>query len=275
MKRASWVWAALLLGAVWSGCDGSPAAEQVCEPGTEVFCRPCPGNPNEPGTKTCNDDGAGFGECVSRTGLCPICTPGDTTACTCADGSDGVRECNSDGTDYGSCSCGGAGGGGAGGGTTGGGGTGGSTGGKALFEACVQDSECESGDCPMGYCTKSCAKISDCPFGAAECVTFSGGSLCMPTCKDQGDCDVFGAPSECGYTHAVDDFPVTTCADWLSSLELPPDGSECTEDVDCNLGHEGEERVCSFQSCTTGCYEDKDCPAAQLCSSMGALGKCE
>ncbi|MBK8258666.1 MAG: hypothetical protein IPK82_39155 [Polyangiaceae bacterium] len=273
MKKNALLWAAFGWLAIWPACDGGQNAEKVCEPGTEVFCRPCPGNPNEPGTRTCNADGSGFDECVSRTGQCPVCTPGDVMACTCDDGTESQRECNSSGTDYEACQC--AGTGGSGGGTGGaGGGTGGTTG-KALFEACIQDDECESQNCPMGYCTQECAKIQDCPFGASECVSFKTITICMPTCKDQSDCDVYGAPSECGYTHAVDEFPVTTCADWVNDLALPPDGSECVDDIDCNLGHEGQERVCSFQSCTTGCYEDKDCPIAQNCSSMGALGKCE
>lgn len=279
MKRATWMWAAaLVLAAAWPACDGGGAEEKVCDPGTEVFCRPCPGNPNEPGTKTCNADGTGFDECISRTGQCAVCAAGEVFFCSCDDGAPGEKVCNTDGSGFEPCACSPAGGSGGAGGGTGGGGTGGGAGGggdKPLFAPCAQDAECESAFCPMGYCTKECAQISDCPFGQAECVSWSGAPFCMPTCKEQLDCEVYGAPSECGYTKAVDDFPVTTCADWLESLELPPDGSGCAQDLDCNLGHEGQERVCAFEACTTGCYEDKDCPVAQACSSMGALGNCQ
>lgn len=279
--HATWLWVSALVVASLPACsDGggsSGGGGEECEPGTEVFCRPCPGNPNEPGTKRCNAEGTAFDDCIPRSGECEIvgCNVGESLFCTCDDGAQGEKLCNADGTGYGSCECGGAGGAGGGGGGAGGGTGGGAMGTKSLFSPCVDDGECDSNSCPMGYCTKSCAKVSDCPFGVAECVPFPAGGLCMPTCKAQVDCDVYGVPSECGYSHAIDQFPVTTCADWLGELSLPPDGSDCSEDVDCNLGHGGEERVCAFEACTQGCYEAKDCPETKECSSMTTLGNCQ
>lgn len=313
-RRAAWLWTALFFSAMSPACDGGGGEttnEQICEPGTEVFCRPCEGNPDEKGTKTCNADGTGFDACVAQTGECPIiectpgesrfckcddggagekvcndegtgytacecgggvtCTPGDTLFCTCDDGAAGEKACNEDGSSYSACACGGS-----GGGESGGRGSGGGAPGKPLLSPCLQGDECESGSCPMGYCTKDCTKVSDCPFGAAECVTFDGASFCMPTCKDQSDCNVYGSPSECGYTPAIDDFPVTTCADWLGDLAVPPDGHPCMGDTDCNLGHVGKELVCTFETCTTGCFVDEDCAGAQTCSSNGStIGSCE
>ena len=311
--RATWLWAAFLFAAAATSCGGGGGEttdDKVCEPGTEVFCRPCEGNPDEKGTKTCNAQGTGFEACVPQAGECPIfecapgesrfckcqdgssgekvcndegtgytacecgggvtCTPGDALFCSCGDGSPGEKVCNGEGTGYGACDCGGSGGGGSGGGGSGGGGS------KPLLSPCVQDTECQTGSCPMGYCTKACAKVSDCPFGAAECVTFQSASFCMPTCQDQADCEVYGFPSECGYTPAIDDFPVTTCADWLGALKVPPDGHPCAVDKDCNLGHTGKALVCTFETCTTGCFVDDDCPGSQTCSSNGStIGNCK
>ena len=314
-RRTALLLAALALTAVSPSCDGGSGdgdtnPDQVCDPGSEVFCRPCEGNPDVTGTKTCNESGSGFDECVPSGGSCPIidCAPGETRFCKCDGGEGGEQICNDDGTGYTACECTGGvtcepgeklfctcdggeagekvcngegngfaecdcgGAGGSGGGGAGGGGGGGR---KPVRATCIQDDECESGSCPMGYCTKACAEVADCPFGAAECVTFDNASFCMPTCKDQSECDVYGPPIECGYAQAIDAFPVTTCADWLGALELPPDGNACADDLECNLGHEGQERVCAFEACTTGCYEQKDCPASKECSSTGALGNCQ
>lgn len=273
--------AALVVGGAAAACSGESAApeqETICDPGENIFCR-CPGG--DPGTKQCRSDGMGFEACVGRYGEC---APGDDPS-----GGSGGESSGSSSDPSGSgeaTGAGGSGSGGEGGAGTGTSGSSGSTGstttsgsgggeGKALFEPCVKDADCASQSCPMGYCTKGCQKFDDCPLDQAECVTFQGSSLCMPKCDTQNDCNKYGPPSECGFTKAVDGFPVFGCADWLGSLALPPEGANCKQDDDCHLGHAGKEFVCAFGACTTGCYEDFDCPLDQFCPSQGALASCE
>ena len=231
----------LSLGVALGACGGPAAStEQVCEPGENIFCR-CKGG--EAGTKTCKDDGKSFEACVTRTGDCP--TPG-----TGGDGGSGAT------------------------GATGG--SGGSPAGKALFTACADDTECESMDCRFGFCTQGCAKYDDCILGKGECVPVKGVLVCTPDCELTSFCDgKYGAPSTCGFAEAVDGFGVTTCADWEDALKLPPDGSDCSSDENCNLGNLGQEWVCSFNACTSGCYVADDCPSGTTCSSSGSLGKCQ
>jgi hypothetical protein len=223
-----------------------------CDPGENIFCR-CPGG--EAGTKTCRDDGQTFDPCVTRTGACP-----DTTSTTDAASTSG-------------------GGGSGGSASTGGGGSGGSGGAvtmQALYAPCAMDAECASGKCPMGYCTKDCAKFDECTLGDGECVQFMNTQICMPVCGTTTLCDGdYGPPSACGYTKAVDGTPVTTCADWKESLKLPPEGADCADDTACNLGNLGVQAVCAFQACTKGCYAQTDCPQNTTCSSTTALGACK
>jgi hypothetical protein len=211
---------------------------EVCPGGEEVFCR-CQNG--DPGTKTCASDGYGFGAC----GPC--------------DGSHGPGD-----VDPGSG--GGAGEGGAGG-------SGGATA-TPLLGSCAADAECESGSCTMGYCTVTCASPGECPESSA-CVHFDPKTqVCMPLCAEAKDCGGFGAKSDCGYATAVDGAPTTACADW-PSLELPPPGTNCDTDADCNLGHEGAEAVCaSSGACAVGCHVESDCPPNQTCAGTTALKTC-
>ncbi len=223
------------------GTGGSGAGSTLCDPGENIFCR-CPGG--DPGTKRCKEDGQSFEGCVTRNGPCPA-IPMSTSSS--------------------SSTSGGGSGGGTGGGTVG-----------ALYDPCLTGDDCASGLCPYGYCTIQCAKFDECGLGQGECAALDNQQICMPVCKDTADCEAaYGPPSECGYTHAVDGFPVTTCADWLDNLDLPPEGTNCTIDDDCHLGHDHTERVCAFEACAQGCYVDADCPVGQTCSSQGALGSCQ
>lgn len=251
---------ALGLGLFAGACgdNGGSVPEKICEPGENIFCR-CPGG--DAGTKTCKDDGTSFESCVTRTGPCPAIGNG-------GDGGSGAT--GATGGTGGSGATGGA--GGSTGGSTGGGGATGSP----LYTACADSAECESGDCRFGYCTQGCAKYDDCILGKGECVPVDGVLVCTPDCQLTSEClDKYGEPSECGFAEAVDGFGVTTCADWLANLKLPPDGSDCTDDPDCNLGNEGQQWVCSFNACTKGCYQASDCPAGKTCSSSGNLGNCQ
>ena len=219
-----------------AGKEGDAVGE-VCPAGEEIFCR-CQNG--DPGTKTCASDGYGFGSC----GPC--------------DGSHGPGD-----VDPGS--------GGAGGGGSGGGGAAAPT---PLLGPCSADAECESGNCSMGYCTRTCAAPIECPKDSA-CVHFDAKTqICMPTCGDAGDCSAFGSKSDCGWAAAVDGAPSTACADW-PSLALPPPGSDCSSDSDCNLGHDGAELVCSTSgACAVGCHVQSDCPQGQTCSGSTALKTC-
>jgi hypothetical protein len=239
-------------GGSGNGTTGGPPPI-TCDPGENIFCR-CPGG--EAGTKTCKADGHSFEACVTREGACPE-IPDTSSSSSSSSSSSGE---------------GGAGGSGVGGG--GGGSGGGSL--DALYKPCLKNETCESGMCKDGYCTKECAKYDECTLGVGECIQFEGAQFCMPVCTLTADCDIaFGPPSTCGYTTAVDGAPVTTCADWQEKLALPPDGSNCGSDHDCNLGHLGMEAVCAFDVCTKGCYTQEDCPESTTCSSMGALGSCK
>ncbi len=233
------------------GSDSSTGTPTItCDPGENIFCR-CPGG--EAGTKACKDDGHSFEACVTREGPCPEIP--DTTSS--------------------SSSGGGAGGVGGGASTTGAGGAGGGAL-APIYAPCGMNEQCEGALCKDGYCTKECAKYDECTLGVGECIQFEGSQFCMPVCGLTGECDTtYGPPSTCGYTKAVDGTPVTTCADWQEKLALPPDGSDCTVDLECNLGHEGVQAVCAFAACTKGCYEQVDCPVNTTCSSMGSLGSCK
>lgn len=239
------------LAACGGNGGGTGGAGITCDPGENIFCR-CPGG--EAGTKTCKSDGHSFEACVTPTGECP--EVGDTTSS--AGGSGG--------------SSGGA------GGTGGTGGTGGSGGGMLgkLYDPCFAGAECESGMCPYGYCTKTCAAFDECTLGVGECVLFMGNAICMPDCTLTSDCvDAYGEPSECGYASAIDGVPVTTCTDWGASLELPPVGSDCSNDVECNLGHDGKALVCEAMVCTAGCHVANDCPPNTTCNNQASPGTCD
>lgn len=237
-----------------SGGSGGGTPTITCDPGENIFCR-CPGG--DPGTKTCNGDGHSFAACVTRSGACP-----DISSSSSSSGG-------------GTGGTGGTGGVGGTGGIGGTGGTGGALGG--FLDACGNDAECESNQCRYGYCTKDCAKFDECTLGVGECISFMSEQICMPVCTDTGDClDTYANPSACGYTTAVDGTPVTTCSDWLQSLKVPPEGTNCDGDQGCHLGNNGVQSVCSFGACTKGCYEPSDCPTNTSCSSNGStMGTCQ
>lgn len=230
---------------------GGATGTITCDPGENIFCR-CPGG--EAGTKTCRPDGHSFEECVTREGPCPE-IPMVTSSSTSSSST--------------TSSGGGMGGMGTGGGSLAG-----------FLEPCAKDENCADGmKCPYGYCTKDCAKFDECTLGVGECISFRGEQICMPVCTDTADCEaVYAQPSKCGYTTAVDGTPVTTCTDWdpQQELKVPPQGTNCMDDIACNLGNAGLQAVCSFETCTKGCYVQADCPTNTSCSSNGAtLGSCE
>ncbi len=207
-----------------------------------------------------------------------LCEPSSTIFCRCPAGDPGEKRCNEAGDAFGECS-------GCddrpdavGGGPPGTGG--GNPDGLPLYRACSDGLECESGLCRYGYCTVACEKVSDCEYLVAECVSFGGSAVCMPTCETAIDCEPFDAPpSLCGYATAVDNWGVTVCANWGSEHALLPTDSDCApfEHSDCNLGYSRRERVCAAEGlCKAGCFGAIDCPEGASCSSDGeTLGSCQ
>jgi hypothetical protein len=249
-----YAWAALVGATVaWASCSDDTVAEQICDPGSNVFCR-CRGT-REAGTKTCNEAGDGFGECENGFGVCEeIEDPG-----------------------------------------TGGSGNDPGVGGHEpppppppgeLYAACHPEDgpACNEGlECANGYCTKACESFEDCT-AAGDCIAFGANQRCAPYCVEQIDCENYDGSVSCGFTpDAVPPYDVVVCAQWADELALPPDGyppgGNCSDDVICNLGFEGTERVCdTFLGCTDGCHIDADCASSEgMCSSSGPddVGSCD
>ncbi len=206
-----------------------------------------------------------------------LCTPESAIFCRCPAGDPGEKQCDAAGVAFGECEgCddrpaveGGA-SPGVGGGTAEG---------LPLYRPCSDGAECASGLCDGGYCTVTCAKVSDCEIYVAECVPFDGTSLCRPVCESATDCEPFGAPpSLCGFAPAVDNWGVTVCASWGAQHELVPNDSDCApfEHGDCNLGYAHRAHVCTVEGlCADGCFGSIDCPEEESCSSDGStLGAC-
>lgn len=207
-----------------------------------------------------------------------LCEPETAIFCRCPGGDPGQKVCSEAGDAFGLCEgCEERPDPGEGGSDPGEGGS--NPGGAPLYRPCTDASECESNTCEFGYCTVTCDKVSDCEFPVAECVSFSGATVCMPACEAALDCDEFGAPeSKCGFAAAVDNWGVTVCATWGPEHQLMPDDSDCSplDHEDCNLGYPNQEKVCTEQGlCKTGCFSKADCPDGQDCSSGGSdLGEC-
>ena len=267
-----------------SSTSGTGGSQLVCEPGTSVYCT-CPDNSD--GSKTCDHAGAGFGPCICGGGAggsgggtaggdccdtheTPGCGTTEVETCVCAQDSyccdtawDATCVAEVDQFSCGTC------------GTTGGD--------KPMFAPCTAHNECQSGMCPMGYCTIiGCTGYADWGgMSVGECVTLNGQPTCAPVSTVQNDCTKYGCAgtlcSECGFANEVQiGWPVTICADWGPSLAFPPDGTSCGNDVTCNLGHEGKERVCHLVQtwCTGGCHVHSDCPGALICDDANEPGVC-
>jgi len=266
-----------LLASAFGGCKEE---ETLCNPGDEVFCK-CRGGQEE-GTKTCLADGNSFGPCTRPEGECPeiedpttstgtpmICVPGtDVIPCECDNGDEGSATCTSDGLGFGDCTldtgpCG----------TT-------TTGDKLLYVACASGSECQTGVCDGGYCTRACEDYTVCVDDAngkyGDCIVLEGGTKqqCAPYCTAQSDCAGFGAESACGGAIALDDATLAfaACANWGAELGGMPYGTSCDSStgellfidtvivMDCDIGLEGAQDVCLFGECAKGCDVDEDCP---------------
>ncbi len=94
------LFAAALLAAACA--TGAPALDKdICVANDFVYCRCANGGE---GTKQCNPEGDGFGECQECQGAAGgtggVCLPGDTLLCSCRDGTQGTQPCNVEGTGY-------------------------------------------------------------------------------------------------------------------------------------------------------------------------------
>jgi hypothetical protein len=291
-----WGLAALLLfcAAAAGGACGDSAVEQVCTPGTEVFCK-CRGGQVQ-GTQTCAEDGQSLGPCTTPEGECPevtgatttgptgICTPDEVITCTCDDGTQGTKTCSGDGLSFTDC-------------TTPEGACGTSqTGTKELYEACADANECLTGVCEGGYCSRSCESWVECTdeakdiFGDCATVPVSGGGAanqCVPYCITQEECAAYGPESSCSGVTALDDPQLffAACAFWGDQQQGMPEtlcDGETGEvlylndviPMECDLGAPVQ-TVCAFDACIKGCYEDADCPNADCTSAGQNLGCCE
>lgn len=236
-------------------CGDDSAIETLCKPGEEIFCK-CRGGYQ--GTKTCLDDGASFGECTTLDGPCPEIP--DTTSSTSSTSSSS-------------------------------GGGGGGTGDKALYAPCESGSECQTGTCENGFCTRACEDYTVCSDDAAQaygdCAVFPGGAkLCGPYCVTQSECAGYGPSSGCSGATALDDpnFLFAVCGDWGAQLSGMPYGTLCEDGTllyndqiitgECDLGASGVQNICLFGECSKGCYEPSDCPQNDCTSGGQAPGCC-
>lgn len=277
-------------GALFFACGDSESAT-VCDPGTEVFCK-CRGGFE--GTKTCNADGATFGECTTPDGECPeiggeggssssvtpICLAGETVTCSCDNGDEGSKDCAEDGLSFGDCTVDGA-------------PCGSGSGDKLIYTACADGGECVTGTCLSGYCSRTCEIFTDCYDDEnmlyGDCVTIGGANQCAPYCLTQGDCGDFGAESACGGAVALDspDISFGVCAYWGADLQGMPYGTLCDSNTgellfadqivigECSLGAPGVQNYCFDDECTKLCYEDIDCPEMNCTSNGSVAGCCE
>ena len=255
-------------GATSSG-GGAGGSEQVCTPGTEVFCM-CAGGVGQ-GTKTCAEDGMSIGECLTPDGACPdisntgpvgICIPDEVIACTCDNGDMGTKTCDSDGLTFSDCMtpagvCGPGG-----------------TGTEPLYSPCGDADECVTGVCVHGFCTRSCADYTECYFeteelyGDCALTPTAGGpaNTCVPYCLEQADCAAYGPGTVCSGAIALDDpdLGFAGCAAWGDEAHGMPYDTLCDANTGelfylgqvvmapCNLGLDGAQNVCSFDVCTKG-----------------------
>jgi hypothetical protein len=65
-----------------------------------------------------------------------------------------------------------------------------------LGEPCTSDTQCASGLC-SDYCTKYCTTTSDCGSTAMYCIDTTIGFACVPYCKYNSDCAVYGGTNTC------------------------------------------------------------------------------
>lgn len=66
----------------------------------------------------------------------------------------------------------------------------------AIGESCTAASQCASGRCLNGYCTKTCTATAECGQ-ANSCLRAQSGLICVPYCSGNADCVVFGVSITC------------------------------------------------------------------------------
>jgi len=125
--------------------------------------------------------------------------------------------------------------------------------------ACEYNSQCDSGLCADGRCTRPCTELAVCP-DAYSCT----GGRCAPqpvgdVCAADGDC-VSGLCRDgvCSRSCSAE----AVCPDgWAcdGSCRLLPVGQACTAAAECETGN------CLDGRCTRACGAESPCPAAFTC----------
>ncbi len=229
----------------------------------------------------------------------PLCTPGQTVACTGPNGCEGTLRCNPAGSGYGACSCGG-GDSGVDGGFDGGkkdagadGGTdAGLDGGSGPFDGgqpeCLADDDCrkfnDSRRCDARTATcvpgRRCAQDVDCASASPNDPCFSGGLQCRcvaeagppdgltGVCRRRhGVCEGCASNAECGSSSAFS--PAGECRPLTVELGAPKFCFQANEGAcACGLGDDGG-GFCTPQNLSCGtipCSQDKTCPSGTLCN---------
>jgi hypothetical protein len=172
------LWATL--AATSAGCGEDEATTKLCTAGQEIFCR-CPDD--SPGTRTCSGDGKSVSECGPCDGSEDF---GDE------DLDDDFDDPPPDEEDPGSS-----------------GEPGGPGDGRPLFAVCTEPTDCESGMCELGYCTRACDKPSECSYPEGECVSDGQEGRCLAACKTDDTCSTFGLA--CDDAVAIDGWHVNVC----------------------------------------------------------------
>jgi lysozyme len=113
-----------------------------------------------------------------------------------------------------------------------------------------------------------CQVDSDCNHGAS-----GAGVICSNTGSTQGQCiDGCHSDADCPSGGTCD----KTQTHWQCTSAVPPLGSACSSDADCNGGKQGTSRVCGASShvCLVGCHHDSDCASGSTCDESKSPWQC-
>ncbi|RYE80687.1 MAG: hypothetical protein EOO74_01775 [Myxococcales bacterium] len=108
----------------------------------------------------------------------------------------------------------------------------------------------------------ACIKDTDCTGSSTKGVICTAGA-CKEGCRDDDGC---ASGKECS---SKDGTTAGTCSNTPGSNapDLPPLGSDCTANTECNGGQQGTGHVCGSISkkCILGCGKDTDCASGGKC----------
>ena len=125
--------------------------------------------------------------------------------------------------------------------------------------ACEYNSQCESGLCADGHCTRPCNELATCPsaYGCngGRCALLPVGDRCT------GDAECAGGTCRDGVCSRACDADAACPAGWAcdGTCRLLPVGQACAAPADCESGS------CLDGRCTRACGAESPCPAAFVC----------